>query len=100
AYQLVGAALERIVDRQRLGVGEWQVLHHDDTSDAAARIDPEERIVNAAPAETPGRTLAGRLIGGDQEAETPFVFAVVDEGEVRAARQRGFERRHRDCADM
>src|SRR5579871_2937914 len=37
AHELVGATLERIINRQRLGVGEWQVLHHDYAGDAIDR---------------------------------------------------------------
>ena len=92
ARELVGAALERIVDGQRLGVGERQVLHQDHARNATARIDPEIGVVDAAPAQAAGGALAWYLIGGDEETQSPLVPAVRDEGEVGAARQRGLER--------
>src|SRR5438046_526735 len=67
AGELIGAALEGIVDRERPGIGKRQELHQDHAGDAAARVDPEIGVVDAAPAETAGRTLAARLVDGDQE---------------------------------
>src|SRR5437879_11105967 len=89
--ELIGAPLERVVDSQRLGVCEWQILHHDHAGDAARRIDPEERVVDAAPAQAAGGALAGYLIGRDEEAEPPFVASVSNEGEIGAPRQRALE---------
>src|SRR4051794_11570006 len=89
--ELIGAAFERVVDGQRLGVREWQILHHDHAGDAACRIDPEERVVDATPAQAAGGALALYLIGRDEEAEPPFVAAISDKGEVGAARQCALE---------
>jgi len=50
------------------------------------------------PSSAAGRARAGHLIDRDQEAETPLVTAVRDEGEVGAARKMGLERRDRDDA--
>src|SRR5882724_1094381 len=80
--ELIGAALERVVGGQRPGVGERQILHHDHAPDAAGGIDPEEGVVDAAPAQAAGGALALYLIGRDEEAEPPLVAAVRDEGEV------------------
>jgi hypothetical protein len=91
-HELIGTALEGVVDGQRLGIGKRQVLHHDHARDAALGIDPEERVVDAAPAQAARGALAGNLIGGDEETQSPLVPAVRDEGEVGAARQRGLER--------
>src|SRR3954447_15924950 len=98
--ELIGAALERVVDGQRLGVREWQILHHDHAGDAARRIDPEERVVDAAPAQAAGGALALYLIDRDEEAEPPLVAAVSDEGEIGATRQRALECGNRDRADV
>jgi hypothetical protein len=57
-HELVGAELERVVDDQRLGLGERQILHHDHARDAARGIDPEERVVDASAAQAAGRALA------------------------------------------
>src|SRR5580704_18095014 len=67
ADELIGAALERIVSGERLGIGERQILHHDHAGDAARRIDPEVCVVDAAPAQAAGGALAGNLIDGDEE---------------------------------
>jgi hypothetical protein len=56
-YFLVSGWL--LVDGQDLGVGERQDLHHDHAGDAARRIDPEERVVDAAPAQAAGERLPG-----------------------------------------
>src|ERR1700733_3152807 len=61
-HQMIGAAFERVIGGERLGVGERQVLHHDHAGDAAALIDPEEGVVDAAPTEAPGGALARHLI--------------------------------------
>src|SRR5713101_1490687 len=53
-HELIGAPLERIVDSQRLDVGERQVLHQDHARNAPARIDPEIGVVDAAPAQAAG----------------------------------------------
>src|SRR5262245_6684058 len=46
---LVGGSFEGVVDRECRGVSERQVLHQDYARDAAALIDPEIGIVDAAP---------------------------------------------------
>src|SRR5258705_2560669 len=94
--KLIGAALERVVDGQSLGVSEWQILHHDHAGDAARGINPEERVVDAAPAQAAGGALAGYLIGRDEEAEPPLVASVSNEGEIGAPRQRALECGDRD----
>src|SRR6185312_11437761 len=77
-HEPIGIALERIVDGKRLGVGERQELHHDHARDAARGIDPEPCVVDAAPAQAAGRTLAGYLIDSDEEAKPKLVASVSD----------------------
>ena len=84
---------------QRAGVGERKILHHDDAGDAADGIDPEEGVVDAAPAQAAGASLARKLIGSDQEAEAPLVASVGDEGEILADRHGAVERRHFHISD-
>ena len=61
---------------------------------------PRSRCCRRRPAQAAGGTLAGHGIARDQEAQTPFVTAVGDEGEVVAdGGRRGPQRRHRDGAD-
>src|SRR6516164_9629107 len=99
-HELIGAALERIVDGERLGVSERQILHHDHAADPAIWIDPKVRVVDAAPTQAAWRALAGYLIRRDEEAETPLVAAIRDKSEVGAAWERALERRDRDRADL
>src|SRR3954464_5882750 len=67
-HQLIGATLAALVDGERLGIREGQVLHHDHTADAACGIDPEEGVVDAAPAHAAGRALTRYLVDRDEEA--------------------------------
>src|SRR5262245_47292105 len=47
----IDAALEGIVERQRLAVGEGKELHHDHAGDAAGAVDPEIGVIDPAPAQ-------------------------------------------------
>src|SRR3954464_9071192 len=58
-HDLIHAALERVVQKQRLGVGERQELRQDNAGDALLRIDPEVGVVDSAPAQAARRPLAG-----------------------------------------
>src|SRR5437867_1693323 len=83
--ELIHAALEGVIDRERLGVGKGKELCHDHARDAARRIDPEVRVVDTAPAQAASRPLASHLTGREEESESPLVLPVVDEREVHAA---------------
>src|SRR5262245_13298097 len=82
---LVDAALERIVERERLAVGERQELGHDRAGDAAGGVDPIVGIEDAAPAQAAGGALAGDRVGRDEEGEPPLVATVGNEREIVAA---------------
>ena len=58
-HELVGAALERIVHGERLGVGERQILHHDDARDAAAGSIQKKVLLMPPQLRLPGERLPG-----------------------------------------
>ena len=99
--ELIDPALEGIVERQRLAIGEGKELHQDHAGDAAGGVEPEIGVVDPAPAQGAGRPLAGDRVGGDLEAQAPLVAAVGDEREVVAARRhRRLQRRKAERADV
>src|SRR3990167_5508307 len=79
------AVVEGVVHGQRTRVGKRQELHQDHSGNPALLIDPEVRVVDAAPAQAAGRSLPGLLCRGDEEPEAPLVPAVGDERKIAAA---------------
>src|SRR5258705_9380089 len=81
----IDTAFEGIIQRQRLGIGERQELHVDDTGYPALAVDPVIGVVDPAPAQAARRALAGDRIGRDQEAKPPLVTPIGYEGKIGAA---------------
>src|SRR3954447_23914428 len=74
--QLIDATFEAVVERERLAVRKRQELHQDHAGDAAGPVDPEVGVVDAAPAQRAGGSLARNRVGRDLEAEAPLVATV------------------------
>jgi len=99
--ELIDAALEGVVERKRLAVGEREELHQNHTCNAAHRVEPIVGIVDSAPAQAAGGPFAGDRVGGDQESEPPFIAPVGNEREIIATlRERGLLCRDADRPDV
>src|SRR5207237_10079129 len=99
--ELIHAALERVGGRERLLVGKRQHLHQDDTGNSPLPVNPEVRIVDAAPTEAAGRAHAWHRAAPDQKAKSPAIGAFIDDREVAALlRDGGLECEHRERADL